>query len=73
MIFTIAMRNAGLLKINRLVHCLEDEVATVCQNIGKAAVNCWHVFKLMMRVVVPLFQLFLNCYFNPHTALMLMS
>lgn len=50
MIFTIAMRNAGLLKINLSIHCLENEMAAVDQNIGKTAVNCWHVQDMQVHL-----------------------
>lgn len=39
MIFTIAMKNVDLLKINPSSHFLENETATVYQNIGKISVN----------------------------------
>lgn len=39
MIFTIAMKNVDLLKINPSSHCLENETATVYKNIGKISVN----------------------------------
>lgn len=33
------MKNASLLKINPLIHCLENEMNTAYQNIGKITVN----------------------------------
>lgn len=39
MIFTIAMKNEGLLKINPSIHCLENEMVTAYQNIGNITVN----------------------------------
>lgn len=39
MVFTIAMKNAGLLKMNPSIHCLENEMTSVYQNIGKITVD----------------------------------
>lgn len=33
------MKNAGLLQINPSIHCFENEMATVYDNIGKITVN----------------------------------